>query len=136
MYIAALQVSVCGRTKHWQGRGVVHYSSLRAEQRQLQVRGEKVNRVDVLNMRSGVFRVPQGAEGDYLFRWIMVNCIIIFLDCVLSFSVTIDSFDIEQEAGRWQTKPSKYVFNLNGHNLLGSNVYSDVGWRLSEPRMV
>ena len=85
MYIAALQVSVCGRTKHWQGRGVVHYSRLRAEQRQLQVRGEKVNRADVLNMRSGVFRVPQGAEGEYLFRWIMVNCNIIFLDCFSAF---------------------------------------------------
>ena len=103
---------MCGRTKHWQGRGVVHYSRLRAEQQKLQVRGEKVNREDVLNKRSGVFRVPQGAEGDYLFRWKMVNCIIIFLDCVFSFSVTIDSFDMEQEAGRWQTKPSKYVFSL------------------------
>ena len=50
--------------------------------------------------------MPAGGAGDYMF----------------SLSVTIDTFAFDR------VQPSKYFFQRNSQSLLGSSVYSDIGF--------
>merc|ERR1712061_104900 len=61
----------------------------------------------VLNRTSGMFKVPTGATGLYLF----------------TFSVTMDTADLNT------TEPSEYEFVKNGMPIPGTRIYSDAGVR-------
>ena len=68
---------------------------------------DETSAMRVLNRTSGMFKVPTGATGLYLF----------------TFSVTMDTADLNT------TEPSEYEFVKNGKPIPGTRMYSDAGVR-------
>ena len=72
---------------------------------------EDIKVEDVLNLETGIFKIPENAAGEYFF----------------TFGVTIDSFD-------QKLMSSSYIFTLNGAEIKGTEIYSDVGTSSSHDR--
>jgi len=67
---------------------------------------DEMKAMEVLNRDTGLFRIPNGAAGLYLF----------------TFSVTMDTADLS-------TEPAQYEFEKNGSPIPGTRMYSDAGVR-------
>merc|ERR1711963_469625 len=94
------------RAVNYNGR----HSGFLNDQKSWQVFNESCNQescaIEVLNRDTGRFKVPQNADGLYLF----------------TFSITMDTWDFI-EGHTWDF----YYFRKNGRKILGSELYGDAG---------
>jgi len=116
--ILKTRITACAYDHGHFGKGVVEYSSKdggyvtdSVSIRVFNKTEEDIKVEDVLNLGTGIFKIPENAAGEYFF----------------TFGVTIDSFD-------QKLMSSSYIFTLNGAEIKGTEIYSDVGTSSSHDR--
>eukprot|EP00092_Neocalanus_flemingeri_P025944 GFUD01028118.1.p1 GENE.GFUD01028118.1~~GFUD01028118.1.p1 ORF type:complete len:376 (+),score=108.96 GFUD01028118.1:84-1130(+) len=111
------RITVCAHDYGHYGEGTVTYNSKSGgyieESGSVRVfNNTGMKEDDVLNLNTGIFKVPLDASGEYVF----------------TFTVTIDSFD-------QKLMPSSYYFAKNGTEIEGTKIYADVGTTRRQDRV-